>query len=67
MICDHEGNELAAGQEGEVWLRYRARPADLPLHRRLGADAVKADGSPSGTWDGSMRTTTSTWVTGSRT
>ena len=66
MICDPEGTSCRpAGRRGVV--AHRAGPADLPLHRRHGTDAVKADGSRSGTWDGSTRTTISTWVTGSRT
>ena len=67
MICDADGNELPAGQEGEVWMRTARDAADLPLHRRHGADAVRADGSRSVTWDGSMRTAICIWATGWRT
>ena len=67
MICDPEGNELPAGQEGEVWLRS---VRERPTYRYVGAartDAVRVGGSRSGTWGGSMTTTISTSVIGSRT
>ncbi len=41
MICDADGNELAAGQEGEVWLRT-AR--DRPTYRYIGATARRREG-----------------------
>ena len=41
MICDGEGNELAAGEEGEVWLRT-AR--DRPTYRYIGATARRREG-----------------------
>ncbi len=41
MICDPEGTELAAGQEGEVWLRS-AR--DRPTYRYIGASARSREG-----------------------
>ncbi len=41
MICDPEGNELPAGQEGEVWLRtIRERPT----YRYIGATARRREG-----------------------
>ncbi len=36
MICDLEGNELPAGQEGEVWLRS---VRERPTYRYIGATA----------------------------
>jgi bile acid-coenzyme A ligase len=41
MISDSDGKELAAGQEGEVWLRT-AR--DRPTYRYVGATARRRDG-----------------------
>lgn len=41
MICDSEGNELPAGQEGEVWLRS-AR--EQPTYRYIGATARTREG-----------------------
>ena len=38
-ICDDDGNELPAGEQGEVWMRSYPRRTDLPLRRRRGADA----------------------------
>jgi bile acid-coenzyme A ligase len=41
MICDPEGNELPAGEEGEVWLRtIRERPT----YRYVGASARRREG-----------------------
>jgi bile acid-coenzyme A ligase len=36
MICDDDGNELPAGEQGEVWLRS---PRDEPTYRYIGATA----------------------------
>ena len=54
MICDAEGTELPAGEEGEVWLRT---VRERPTYRYVGATAGlgKADGSRSVTWAGSTR------------
>ena len=41
MICDPEGNELAAGQQGEVWLRT---VRDRPTYRYVGAEARSREG-----------------------
>jgi len=41
MICDDKGNEVAAGQEGEVWLRT-AR--ERPTYRYIGASARRREG-----------------------
>ncbi|MFZ0252096.1 MAG: AMP-binding protein [Acidimicrobiales bacterium] len=41
MICDRDGIELAAGQEGEVWLRT-AR--ERPTYRYIGASARRREG-----------------------
>jgi len=41
MICDEAGNELAHGQDGEVWLRT-AR--DRPTYRYIGASARRREG-----------------------
>jgi bile acid-coenzyme A ligase len=41
MICDSEGKELAAGQEGEVWLRT---VRDRPTYRYIGASARRREG-----------------------
>jgi len=40
-ICDADGNELPAGEEGEVWMRS-AR--DTPTYEYLGAEAKTLDG-----------------------
>jgi bile acid-coenzyme A ligase len=41
MICDGDGKELAAGQEGEVWLRT---VRDRPTYRYIGASARRREG-----------------------
>ena len=41
MICDGNGNELAAGQEGEVWLRT---VRERPTYRYIGASARRREG-----------------------
>jgi bile acid-coenzyme A ligase len=41
MICDTDGNELAAGQEGEVWLRT---VRERPTYRYIGATARRREG-----------------------
>ena len=41
MICDKDGNELAAGQEGEVWLRT---VRERPTYRYIGATARRREG-----------------------
>jgi bile acid-coenzyme A ligase len=41
MICDAEGNELPAGQEGEVWLRT---VRERPTYRYVGATARTREG-----------------------
>ena len=41
IICDLEGNELPAGQEGEVWMRS---PRDTPTYRYIGATARTREG-----------------------
>src|SRR5205823_4997648 len=41
MICDPDGNEVPAGQEGEVWLRSKS---DRPTYRYVGAEARTRDG-----------------------
>ncbi len=41
IICDLEGNELPAGQEGEVWMRS---PRERPSYRYIGATARTRDG-----------------------
>ncbi len=40
-ILDDDGNELPAGEEGEVWMRSGR---DTPTYRYLGADARSLDG-----------------------
>ncbi len=41
MICDDDGNELPAGQEGEVWLRT---VRERPTYRYIGASARRREG-----------------------
>jgi bile acid-coenzyme A ligase len=41
-ICDPEGNELPAGQQGEVWMRASHRVD--PTYQYLGAEAKQLDG-----------------------
>jgi len=41
-ITDADGNELPAGEQGEVWLRSVAR--DTPTYRYVGAQARQRDG-----------------------
>ena len=41
MICDPEGNELPAGEEGEVWMRV---PSERPTYRYIGATARTREG-----------------------
>jgi bile acid-coenzyme A ligase len=41
MICDRDGNELQAGQEGEVWLRT---VRERPTYRYIGASARRRAG-----------------------
>ena len=41
MICDPDGNELAAGEEGEVWMRSLR---DRPTYRYVGATARTREG-----------------------
>jgi bile acid-coenzyme A ligase len=41
MIADADGNELAAGEMGEVWLRSTR---DTPTYRYVGAEARRRDG-----------------------
>jgi bile acid-coenzyme A ligase len=41
MICDDDGNEAAAGQEGEVWLRS---VREQPSYRYIGAAARTREG-----------------------
>jgi bile acid-coenzyme A ligase len=41
MICDPDGKELSAGQEGEVWMRT---VRDRPTYRYVGATARTRDG-----------------------
>jgi bile acid-coenzyme A ligase len=41
-ICDENGNELPAGEQGEVWLRASHR--DTPTYQYLGAEAKRLDG-----------------------
>ena len=41
MICDPDGNELPAGQEGEVWMRS---PSPRPTYRYVGATARTREG-----------------------
>ncbi len=41
MICDPDGNELPAGQEGEVWLRS---VRERPTYRYIGAAARSREG-----------------------
>ncbi len=63
MVCDVDGNELPAGEMGELWLRSAAtRPATGTSGRRPGR--VKAAGSRSVTTGGSTPTATSTSATG---
>lgn len=40
-ICDEDGNELAAGQQGEVWMRA---VREAPTYRYVGADAKRLAG-----------------------
>ena len=42
LIADDDGNELPAGEEGEVWLRSTTR--DTPSYRYVGAEARTRDG-----------------------
>jgi bile acid-coenzyme A ligase len=41
MICDPDGNELAATEQGEVWLHSER---DTPAYRYVGAEARTRDG-----------------------
>ncbi len=41
-ICDDDGNELAAGETGDVWMRWVGR--DTPTYRYIGAEAETRDG-----------------------
>lgn len=41
-ICDDDGNEVAAGETGEVWMRSVGR--DTPTYRYIGAEAEARDG-----------------------
>ena len=41
MICDPEGNELPAGEEGEVWM---LSPSRRPTYRYIGATARTREG-----------------------
>ena len=34
MICDADGNELAAGEKGEGLAAFPSGRADVPVHRR---------------------------------
>ena len=40
-ICDPDGNELAAGEVGELWMKV---PEDRPTYRYIGATARHRDG-----------------------
>ena len=40
-VCDEDGNELPAGEKGEVWMRSTR---DAPTYTYLGADAKTLDG-----------------------
>ena len=42
LITDDDGNELPAGEQGEVWLRSTTR--DTPSYRYVGAEARTRDG-----------------------
>ena len=42
MICDDDGNDLPAGEQGEVWLRSVARTT--PSYRYIGAEARTREG-----------------------
>ena len=42
LIADDDGNELPAGEQGEVWLRSTTR--DTPSYRYVGAEARTRDG-----------------------
>jgi bile acid-coenzyme A ligase len=44
MICDPEGNQLPAGEQGEVWLRMDAKRNGRPTYRYIGAEARRMDG-----------------------
>lgn len=41
-ICDEDGNEVAARESGEVWMRSTGR--DTPTYRYIGAEAESRDG-----------------------
>ena len=41
-VCDPDGNELPAGEQGEVWMRPTNR--DTPTYVYLGAEAKQLDG-----------------------
>jgi bile acid-coenzyme A ligase len=41
MICDADGNELPAGEEGEVWMRS---PSEQPTYHYIGATARTREG-----------------------
>lgn len=40
-ICDEDGNDLAVGEQGEVWMR---RERDAPTYQYVGAEAKTLDG-----------------------
>ncbi|MEE9414703.1 MAG: AMP-binding protein [Acidimicrobiales bacterium] len=41
-VCDEDGNELEAGETGDVWMRWTGR--DTPTYRYIGAEAEQRDG-----------------------
>ncbi len=41
-ICDDDGNDLAPGEVGDVWMRATGR--DTPTYRYIGADSEERDG-----------------------
>lgn len=41
-ICDDDGNDLPAGETGDVWMRWTGR--DTPTYRYIGAEAEQRDG-----------------------
>ena len=41
QILDAEGNELPAGEVGEIWMKP---PGDNPTYRYIGAEAARGDG-----------------------
>jgi len=40
-ICDEDGNDMAVGEQGEVWMR---RERDAPTYQYVGAEAKTLDG-----------------------